>query len=487
METFWIKALQLVAALSLLVTIHELGHYFWARLFKIRVEKFYLFFNPWFSLVQYDPAKGTLRLGTWSKKKKDADGNDTDQEEEHQLASFRVGRDRSGDAKMSGWRKTVYGIGWLPLGGYVKIAGMIDESMDKEQMALPPKADEFRVKPAWQRLFVMTGGVINNFILAIIIYAGIAWYWGEKYIPIQNATEGYDFTEQAQEMGFRNGDIIIASDGKPLDSNDMMALYHILDGKTVTVVRGQGYKDTVVIDLPPQAVTKVSEKGFMALRVPAYVKRVMPGEPAAEAGLETDDRIIAVNGKPTPAFTELSPALLENAGRQTDITLLRGADTIHVTAVPNGAGKLGFELKPPTEIFEICVNKYSLLQAIPVGVKNGTSFLVTYVGSLKHLFTKEGAQSVGGFGAIGSMFPERWNWRTFWELTAFLSIILAFMNIIPIPALDGGHVMFLLWEIISGKAPSDKFLEYAQTAGMLFLIALLIYANFNDLYRFVLK
>jgi len=179
-----------VAALSLLVTIHELGHYFWARLFKIRVEKFYLFFNPWFSLVQYDPAKGTLRLGTWSKKKKDADGNDTDQEEEHQLASFRVGRDRSGDATMSGWRKTVYGIGWLPLGGYVKIAGMIDESMDKEQMALPPKADEFRVKPAWQRLFVMTGGVINNFILAIIIYAGIAWYWGEKYIPIQNATEG---------------------------------------------------------------------------------------------------------------------------------------------------------------------------------------------------------------------------------------------------------------------------------------------------------
>lgn len=480
METFWIKALQLVAALSLLVTIHELGHYMWARIFKIRVEKFYLFFNPWCSLLQYDPVKGTLRLGTWSKKS-------GDKELPRQLATLRVGRDRSSDEKVSNWRKTVYGIGWLPLGGYVKIAGMIDESMDKEQMAQPAKADEFRVKPAWQRLLVMTGGVINNFILAIIIYAGIAWYWGEQYIPLQNAYEGYDFTEQAQNMGFRNGDIIIAADGKPIADDDMMALYHILDGKTVTVARGINHADTVVIELPANAVTKIDQKGFMALRMPVFVKRVMPGEPAAEAGLEADDRLIAVNGEPTPSFGEFSPALIKNAGKQTDITVLRGSDTLHMQTVPNGAGKLGFELKKPTEIFDIRVNKYTLLQAIPVGVKNGTNFLVTYVGSLKHVFTKEGAQSVGGFGAIGSMFPEKWNWRTFWELTAFLSIILAFMNIIPIPALDGGHVAFLVWEMVSGRAPSEKFLEYAQMAGMFFLFALLIYANFNDLYRFVLK
>ncbi|MDE7120199.1 MAG: RIP metalloprotease RseP, partial [Muribaculaceae bacterium] len=391
------------------------------------------------------------------------------------------------DKTMSNWRKTIYGIGWLPLGGYVKIAGMIDESMDREQMAQPAKADEFRVKPAWKRLLVMIGGVMNNFILAIIIYAGIAWYWGEQYIPIQNAYEGYDFTEQAQQMGFRNGDIIIASDGKPLADNDMMALYHILDGKTVTVARGVGHSDTVVINLPPNAVTRVDESGFMALRVPVVVKRVMPGEPAAESGLQPNDRLIAVNGEPTPSFGELSPALMRSAGKQSVVTVLRGNDTISLTAVPNGAGKLGFELKKPTEIFDIKVNRYTLLQAIPVGISNGTNFLITYVGSLKHVFTKEGAKSVGGFGAIGSMFPERWNWRTFWELSAFLAIILAFMNIIPIPALDGGHVAFLMWEMITGRAPSEKFLEYAQMAGMFLLFALLIYANFNDLYRFVLK
>ncbi len=494
METFWIKALQLIAAFSLLVVIHEFGHYLWARLFRIRVEKFYLFFNPWFSLLQYDPKKGTLRLGTWTKTKKtllppDSDGKKQvkKEESERELLKIKVGRDRSADSRVAGWRKTVYGIGWLPLGGYVKIAGMIDESMDKEQMALPPKPDEFRMKPAWQRLFVMTGGVVNNFILAILIYAGIAWYWGEKTIPYENAYEGMDFTEAAQEMGFRTGDIIIAADGKPIDQTDRSHIYKMLEARNITVVRGPQRTDTVTVTMPADAVERLSNSGFMALRVPVFVKAVMPGEAAQKAGLLPGDRLISVDTVATPAFTELSPALLARADKATDLGVIRGNDTIHVTATPNGAGKLGFELKSPVDIFEVKVTQYGMFEAIPVGIKDGTDFLVTYVSSLKHLFSKEGAESVGGFGAIGNMFPPKWDWRTFWEMTAFLSIILAFMNIIPIPALDGGHVAFLLWEVVTRRAPSEKFMEYAQTAGMLFLLALLIYANFNDLYRFVLK
>lgn len=487
METFLIKALQLVAALSLLVVIHEFGHYIWARIFKIRVEKFYLFFNPWFSLMQYDPEKGTLRLGTWTKKTRSADPDGEPTETPRELLKLRVGRDRSGDAHVSGWRKTVYGIGWLPLGGYVKIAGMIDESMDKDQMAQPAKPDEFRTKPAWQRLLVMTGGVINNFILAIIIYAGIAWYWGEKTIPYDKIYEGMDFTPEAQAMGFRIGDIIIAADGRPIDQTDRSHLYKMLESRTVTVVRGPQRRDTVEVAMPRDAVDRLSESGFMQPRIPVFVKSVVNGEPAAEAGLREGDRIISVGGTPTPAYTELVPALTAHAGKATEIGVLRGADTLALKATPTDGGKLGFELQRPQDVYEVQVTKYGFFEAIPVGVKDGTDFLVTYVGSLKHLFSKDGAKNLGGFGAIGSMFPAKWNWLTFWEMTAFLSIILAFMNIIPIPALDGGHVMFLLWEIISGKAPSEKFLEYAQTAGMIFLLLLLVVANFNDIYRFIIK
>ncbi len=432
--------MQLILALSLLVIIHELGHFLWARVFKIRVEKFYLFFNPWFSLAKWKP-KGS---------------------------------------------ETEYGIGWLPLGGYVKIAGMVDESMDTDAMAQPAKPDEFRAKPAWQRLLVMTGGVLNNFILAIIIYAGIAFYWGDRTIPYENAYEGMDFTTQAQGLGFRNGDILLAADGQAIDPADRSHLYKLLESKTVTVLRN--HRDTVVINLPKNAITRLDpEAGFMAFRIPVIVKKVMHGTPAAEAGLMPGDRLIGVDTLATPAFSEFSQALVANGGKAIDLKVLRGNDTISVKATPSEGGKLGFELVPPLEIFKFEVTKYGLLEAIPVGVVNGTNTLVTYVGSLKHLFSKEGAESLGGFGAIGSMFPEKWNWRTFWELTAFLSIILAFMNIIPIPALDGGHVMFLLWEVITRKPVSQKLLERAQVAGMFFLLALLIYANSNDIYRFFIK
>lgn len=440
METFLIKAAQLIAALSLLVIIHELGHFLWARLFKIRVEKFYIFFNPWFSLFKWKP--------------KNSD--------------------------------TTYGIGWLPLGGYVKIAGMIDESMDKEQMAQPPQPWEFRTKPAWQRLLVMTGGVINNFLLAIIIYAGIAWHWGEKTIPYQNAYEGMDFTPAAQELGFRTGDILLEADGKLIDARNRSSLFNMLEAKEVKVLRN--HTDTVILHMPANAVmTLPQDDPFMAYRIPVFVKQVMPGEPAAKAGLAVGDRIIAVGDSLTPSYTELSPALLAYASKEVPVTLLRSADTVVVNATPTGEGKLGFGLMPPLDIFKCDTTQYGFFQSIPVGIHNGTDMLVTYVGSLKHVFSKQGAESIGGFGAIGNLFPSQWNWRTFWEMTAFLSIILAFMNIIPIPALDGGHVIFLLWEVITRRKPSEKFMEYAQMAGMIFLFALLIYANANDLYRFVLK
>ena len=440
METFLIKALQLVVALSLLVIVHELGHFLWARVFKIRVEKFYIFFNPWFSLFKWKPEKSD----------------------------------------------TTYGVGWLPLGGYVKIAGMIDESMDREQMAQPPQPWEFRTKPAWQRLLVMTGGVINNFILAILIYAGIAWYWGERTIPYQNAYEGMDFTPAAQSLGFRNGDVLLTADGRLIDSKERGAIYNLLDSKHVEVLRN--HRDTVTLIMPANAVTSLPQDDpFMAYRVPVFVKQVMPGEPAAKAGLQEGDRIIAVGDSLTPAYTEFVPALAAYGGKEVPLTLLRGNDTVMTVATPTPAGKLGFGLMGPIDVFRCDTTQYGFFQSIPIGIGNGTDMLTTYVGSLKHVFTKEGAESIGGFGAIGNLFPAKWDWRTFWEMTAFLSIILAFMNIIPIPALDGGHVAFLLWEVVTRRKPSEKFMEYAQMVGMFLLLALLIYANSNDIYRFLIK
>ncbi len=440
METFLIKALQLVVALSLLVIVHELGHFLWARVFKIRVEKFYIFFNPWFSLFKWKPENSD----------------------------------------------TTYGVGWLPLGGYVKIAGMIDESMDREQMAQPPQPWEFRTKPAWQRLRVMTGGVINNFILAILIYAGIAWYWGERTIPYQNAYEGMDFTPAAQSLGFRNGDVLLTADGRLIDSKERGAIYNMLDSKHVEVLRN--HRDTVTLIMPANAVTSLPQDDpFMAYRVPVFVKQVMPGEPAAKAGLQEGDRIIAVGDSLTPAYTEFVPALAAYGGKEVPLTLLRGNDTVMTVATPTPAGKLGFGLMGPIDVFRCDTTQYGFFQSIPIGIGNGTDMLTTYVGSLKHVFTKEGAESIGGFGAIGNLFPAKWDWRTFWEMTAFLSIILAFMNIIPIPALDGGHVAFLLWEVVTRRKPSEKFMEYAQMVGMFLLLALLIYANSNDIYRFLIK
>lgn len=455
METFLIKAAQLIAAFALLVIIHEFGHYIMARIFGIKVEKFYLFFDPWFSLFKYKP------------KKKASSGSDSD----NQPAS---------------WRDTEYGIGWLPLGGYVKIAGMIDESMDKEQMKLPPKSWEFRAKPAYQRLLVMVAGVVMNFILAIVIYTGIAWYWGEKYIPIDQAYEGMDYVPAAQAIGFRNGDIPLYADGKKIDAADQNYLMDMVEAKEIKVLRD--HKDTVAIAIPKNFIFDLNnDKGFFTLRMPVVVDDVVNGEPAKEAGLREGDRIISVGNTSTRSYNEFTKELLNQAGKHTFLEIVRGNDTIELPITPNGAGKIGVQLRPVTEIYPTVTRNFSLWEAIPKGWEIGTGRLSAYVSSMKYVATAEGAKSLGGFGAIGSMFPDRWNWLSFWEITAFLSVILAFMNIPPIPALDGGHILFLLYEIVSRRKPSEKFLEYAQIVGMVFLFTLLIYANGNDLYRFIFK
>lgn len=452
METFLIKAAQLVLALALLVIVHEFGHYFFARVFGIRVEKFYLFFNPWFSLVKWKPKAP-------AKRKKTKDGREK-----------------------SSWRDTEYGIGWVPLGGYCKIAGMIDESMDKEQMAQPAKPDEFRSRPAYQRLLVMVGGVLFNFILACFIYIGIAWYWGDRSIPYENAYAGMEFSEEAQKAGYKNGDIILLADGKPVEAKDRDNVLNVAMAKEVTLRRDG--RDTVIHN--PEGFATTLEHGFFEYRLPVVVKQVSAGSPAAEAGLQENDHIIAIDGVPTPSFTELSAELVANSGKKVPVTVVRGDKEVVLNATPED-GKLGFGLKAPYEIYETEIIKYNLFNAIPKGIADGANQLATYVKSLKLLFTKSGASQIGGFGAIGSLFPPKWDWRTFWEMAAFLSIILAFMNILPIPALDGGHVLFVLWEIVTRRKPSEKFLERAQICGMFFLLALLLYANGNDIYRFIFK
>ncbi|MDE6116272.1 MAG: RIP metalloprotease RseP, partial [Duncaniella sp.] len=397
MEAFLIKAAQLIVALAFLVIIHEFGHYIFARIFGIKVEKFYMFFDPYFSLVKWKP-----------KPKKNADPNKTS------------------------WRDTEYGIGWIPLGGYCKIAGMIDESMDTEQMKQEPKPWEFRTKPAYQRLLVMLGGVLFNFILAILIYAGIAMHWGSQYIPFEAATEGFDFVPAAQAVGFRNGDIPLMADGEKLDASKGDYPYQMAEAKTVTVLRNK--KDTVQISIPENFIFRLNEdKGFLGYRLPVYIDRIVAGEAAAKAGLKEGDHIVAVDTISTPTYTELTPALTAFAGKETTVTVERDGKRLTMPITPNEFGKLGFQLRPLTAIYKPVTIDYGFFQSFPKGWEIGTTTLGNYVSSMKHVFSSEGAQSLGGFGAIGSMFPEKGNWLSFWEITAFLSVALAFMNIIPIP------------------------------------------------------
>lgn len=473
MEVFLIKALQLIVALALLVIVHEFGHYIFARIFGIRVEKFYLFFNPRFSLVRYLPERGRLEIGTFMDK----------EEKPHSLLTLKVGRDyEATGGKVPAWKQTIYGIGWVPLGGYCAIAGMIDETQDASKLASEPQKWEFRSKPAWQRLLVMCGGVIFNFLLAIIIYIGITFAWGERCVRFRDAYAGMEYSESALKAGFRNGDIPLTADGREVEASDPNAMLTLAQAKRVEVLRDG--RDTVSIKLPSDFLMQINNDGkFFTYRLPVVVADVVAGEPAAEAGLRKGDHIVAVGDSLTPSFNELTAALTAYAGRKTPLSVERDGRTLTLDAVPSEAGKLGFKLANYTDIYPVFVREYSLLESVPAGWKLGTSTLGNYVKSMSHVFSKEGAKSLGGFGALGSMFPERWNWESFWFLTAFLSIALAFMNILPIPALDGGHVLFLLYEVITRRRPSDRFLEVAQTVGFFFLIALLIFANMNDIIR----
>lgn len=476
METFLIKTFQLLLALSILVLVHEFGHYIFSRIFGVKVEKFYMFFHPWFKICKYNPGKPKGKWSFFCPNDSDDDNTASD------------GTATPATAQKATWRDTEYGIGWLPLGGYCKIAGMIDESMDREQMAQEPKPWEFRARPSYQRLFIMVGGVLFNFILAIAIYSGIVFSYGEEFITFDNATEGMSYCDSAHMIGLQDGDIPLQADGTNVSTLDDMA--KILTAKTLVVLRNKTEK--VKISVPGDFVFRANddaEKGqnFMAYRLPVYIKQLQPGMGAIKSGLQEGDHITAVNGKPAPEFEVFSSLLKQYSGKTVNIAFERKGKISSTPVEIDDNGKIGIGLCMPTEVFKTVTKKYNIFQSIPRGIALGCDRLTSYVSSLKLVFTKEGAQSLGGFGSLGSIFPDKWNWLTFWYTTAFFSVILAVMNILPIPALDGGHVLFLLWEIITRRKPSEKFLERAQIAGMAFLFALLLFANGNDIYRFFLK
>ena len=451
METFFFFLLQLMMSLSLLVIIHEGGHYLFARLFKIRVEKFYLFFDAWFALFRYKPKNS----------------------------------------------HTEYGIGWLPLGGYVKIAGMIDESMDKEQMAQPPKAWEFRSKPAWQRLLVMIGGVLFNFLLALFIYSMILFKWGDQYYALSEMSYGMKFNERAKEIGFRDGDILLRADDKAFERYGMDMLRDIVDAKVVTVMR-DGKETPVYIPADLSLLTVGKEVPvFVDMMIPAKVDSVLAGSAAAAAGLQKGDSLIALNGQPMNSWNDFQSGLasLKNKAamntaniaeyQQVTLNVVRDGvvDTLQMKL--DSTFIAGVVARPVSSYYKPHKVEYGFWASFPAGIDHGINVLKGYVSDMKYVFSKEGASSLGGFGTIGSIFPTEWNWLRFWEMTAFLSIILAFMNILPIPALDGGHVLFLIYEIVARRKPSDKFMERAQMVGMSILFLLLIWANFNDILRFL--
>lgn len=437
------KALQFILSISLLIFIHELGHFFWARLFKVRVEKFYLFFDV------YDKV-----LWRWKPK-----GSDTE-----------------------------YGIGWLPLGGYCKIAGMVDESMDKEQLKQEPQPWEYRSQRAWKRALIISGGVINNIICAILIYIGMMWYWGTDTLKLRPMEQGMAYSEYAQSLGFRNGDILWAVDGKEVDITTMRSA--LLLANTATVSRAGDLVDIVLPDTMGTYFLRENEQldQFATLRYPMVVADVVAGGGAEAAGLQAGDSIVAAAGEPTRYADEVRVYLQRAAGDTLRLGYYRAGALQEAAVVVDAEGKMGIAMTGPRLSADDFTHiDYTLWQAIPAGFHRCYSVLYNYVRQFKLVFTKEGAKNIGGFGTMGSIFPTSWDWMAFWSLTAFFSVALAFMNILPIPALDGGHLFFVLYEMVTRRKPSDKTLERAQYVGFAIVLALLVLANANDLYRFVIK
>ncbi|MCR5158352.1 MAG: RIP metalloprotease RseP [Prevotella sp.] len=453
MEIFLIKALQLILSLSILVFLHEGGHFFFSKLFGVRVEKFYIFFDWKFSLFKFKP--------------KNSD--------------------------------TEYGIGWIPLGGYCKIAGMIDESFDTEQMKKPAELWEFRRKPAWQRLLIMIGGVLVNFLLALFIYSMILFYWGESYIPVKNMSLGMKFNQEAKSYGFQDGDILVGTETKAFKEFSGNLYRDISEAHRVDIIRdGKPMSIALPGDLNLLNMIK-ADPAFVRPIIPAAVDSVLPGSPAAKIGMQKGDKILAMNGKPVDSYNTFSDLLAHRADmlaaaaspadslKARTVTLVYGTDAKADTAkvVLTSDLKLGFMVKTLPALYEPVTVEYGFFESFPAGIKYGWDVLASYVGDMKYVFTAEGAKSVGGFGAIGNLFPAAWDWHIFWQMTAFLSIILAFMNILPIPALDGGHVLFLLYEMITRRKPSEQFMVRAEYVGFGILVLLMVVANLNDILRWL--
>lgn len=439
--TVGIKAAQLILSLSILVVLHEFGHYITARLFKCRVEKFYLFFDPWFSLV----------------KKKVGD--------------------------------TEYGIGWVPLGGYVKISGMIDESMDKAQMAEPPKPYEFRSKPAWQRLIIMLAGIIVNILLGFFIYSMMLWKWGDAYRPTNSLQYGIVADSLAQSVGLQSGDKILTLDGKEVPRFEDIQISVLLDHiKNIEVLR-DGRK--VDIALPENLASTMVNNHLSFISAADYRMKLHPldsvltGSAASKAGLKKNDQIIAFNGQPVEFWDQVTQLTKASKGKQADLSVQRGADTVQLAVNIPATGTMGISIQsePPH------IDHYGFLASFPAGVAKGCRMLKSYVKQLRFLFGGGVNLSEGMSGPVGiaNLFPASWDWQAFWSLTAFLSMILAIMNLLPIPALDGGHALFCIYEMITGRKPGEKFMEYAQTIGMIIILALMVFAFGNDIFRIFKK
>jgi len=443
MTPFVVKTIQLLLSLSILIVLHELGHFIPAKLFKTRVEKFYLFFDVKFSLFK-------KKIG-----------------------------------------ETVYGIGWLPLGGYIKIAGMIDESMDKEQMAGPPQPWEFRSKPAWQRLIIMLGGVTVNIIVGFVIYMGILYFYGRNVTTNEDIPQGFSIETQFKDYGFRDGDHILSVNGEPLD--DVMDINRYIFLRDVSKVEVKHSDGTVeILSIPEDAGTKMFQNDthfpFMP-RQSATLDSIWQDYPAQKAGLLKSDKIVSLNGKDIQYYDEFEAIAKANKENENILVVERENQLDTLKIIPNEKGVFGVTFSKKDIITQVGQTEisYSLGESIVGGISFGFNTLKDYVKQFKYVFTKKGATQVGGFGAIGNLFPDAWDWQSFWATTALISIILAFMNILPIPALDGGHVMFLLYEIVTGRKPNDKFMEYAQMVGFFILIALVLFANGNDIYRWLFE
>ncbi len=483
MEIFLIRLLQFLLSISLLVLLHEGGHFFFAKLFKVRVSRFYIFFNPKFHLFStYDPWFRRLfkkdPVVVPEVTKKDEKGNEYKEKE---------------------YVGTEYGIGWLPLGGYCAISGMIDET--NQQLSDEPQPWEFRTKPVWQRLLIMIGGVLVNFLLALFIYSMVLYHWGDDFIQPKDMTMGMKFNDDAKALGFKDGDILLSADGEAIEKFDVDLYRTLSKAKAVAVKRG-GQDVTVQLpgDLNLLNMLKVTPT-FVAPLIPAQIDSVLPGTPAEKAGMKAGDRVLSLNGKAVDSWNEFTYEM----GRISDVLAVKTthADSlrernVQVSYLSKATGQtdtVSLQLTPDLKLGVLQANIYTLYkethrsfgfwESFPAGINYGIGVLRGYVSDMKYVFTADGAKSLGGFGAIGSLFPPVWDWMLFWRMTAFLSIILAFMNILPIPALDGGHVLFLLYEMITRRKPSDKFMVVAEYIGFGILLLLMIVANLNDILRWM--